>query len=255
MFDVSESAYYVFVKRQKQPPKNLGLRVEVKALFERSKASAGSRSILSMLGSKAIKTTRHQVIKAMKEQNLISKQPSRKWRQPKPSAGARFDNKLQQQFNDSNALCADVTYVMVGNKWHYLSTVMHAPTRQLISWDLSDIQDAKLVAKTLNKAMLQFDIANKPDIFHSDQGSIYGSEHFVSCVQSHDLEQSMSKRGYCWDNAVMERWYRSFKSEWMPKRGYPDIQSATQDIADYVRYYNFERPHQKHDGLPPITKH
>ncbi len=63
----------------------------------------------------------------------------------------------------------------------------------------------------------------------------------------------MSKRGYCWDNAIMERWFRSFKSEWMPKGGYENIVQAKQDIAEYVKYYNFERPHQKHDGLVPMA--
>lgn len=207
-----------------------------------------------MLANEAIETTRYQVIKAMKEQYLISKQPPKKWRAPKPSEGTRFTNKLQQQFDSCNALCADVTYVMIGNKWHYLSTIMHAPSRRLISWDLSDTQDSTLVIKTLDKAMLRFDTENKLEMFHFDQGSVYGSERFVSRVQNHQLQQSMSKRGYCWDNAIMERWYRSFKSEWMPKRGYTDLETAKKDIGDYVRYYNFERPHQKHEGKTPMTK-
>ncbi|MEH8190639.1 integrase core domain-containing protein, partial [Gallibacterium anatis] len=63
-------------------------------------------------------------------------------------------------------------------------------------------------------------------LFHSDQGSIYGSESFIRCVKQHGLIQSMSRRGNCWDNAPMERWFRSFKYEWMLKGGYSSLDEA-----------------------------
>lgn len=254
LFSVTESAYYAYVKRLTRVPKNLGLQVEVKALFEHSRASAGSRSILAMLRNNDIITTRYQVIKAMKEQQLISKQPSKKWRHKPLDKGMRLSNTLEQRFDNTAALCADITYIKVANKWHYLSTIMESSSRRLVSWDLSDTQDTNLVIKTLDRAIHSCGSYHNPTLFHSDQGSVYGSNAFVEKVKGYNLKQSMSKRGYCWDNAIMERWYRSFKSEWMPKKGYDDIDMAKRDIAEYVRYYNFERPHQKHQGLPPMVK-
>ncbi|MCT8548223.1 integrase core domain-containing protein [Glaesserella parasuis] len=89
-------------------------------------------------------------------------------------------------------------------------------------------------------------------LFHSDQGSIYGSKQFTQCMQNYKLTQSMSRRGNCWDNAPMERWFRSFKYEWMTYGGYVDFESAVNDVKDYVMYYNHIRPHSYNQGLPPI---
>lgn len=92
-------------------------------------------------------------------------------------------------------------------------------------------------------------------LFHSDQGSIYASEGFIQCVKQHGLTQSMSRKGNCWDNSPMERWFRSFKYEWMVRGGYASFESALDDIREYIFYYNHIRPHRYNQGFPPkLTK-
>ncbi len=89
-------------------------------------------------------------------------------------------------------------------------------------------------------------------MFHSDQGSQYGSRQFRQRLWRYRMRQSMSRRGNYWDNAPMERVFRSLKTEWIPTVGYTTAQQAQQDISHYLmRRYNWIRPHQFNNGLTP----
>lgn len=90
-------------------------------------------------------------------------------------------------------------------------------------------------------------------MFHSDQGCQYTSTKYQQYLWRNRFVQSMSRRGNCWDNAPMERLFRSYKSEWMPTTGYWCYDQAFKDIGYYLMsYYNEKRPHQHNDGLPPV---
>jgi putative transposase len=92
-------------------------------------------------------------------------------------------------------------------------------------------------------------------MFHSDQGCHYTSKTFRQLIWRYGMKQSLSRRGNCWDNAPMERFFRSFKTEWMPRVGYKNITEATGEISQYIMgYYNRYRPHQHNDGSSPIEK-
>ncbi len=89
-------------------------------------------------------------------------------------------------------------------------------------------------------------------MFHSDQGSQYASHSFRQRLWRYRMTQSMSRRGNCWDNAPMERLFRSLKSEWMPVTGYMTRAEAQRDISFYLMDYdNWSRPHQFNEGVPP----
>lgn len=91
-------------------------------------------------------------------------------------------------------------------------------------------------------------------MFHSDQGSQYGSLAFRQTLWRYGMKQSMSRRGNCWDNAPMERVFRSLKTEWIPSTGYASANEAHKDIGYYLMdYYNWQRPHQYIGGLSPAN--
>lgn len=91
-------------------------------------------------------------------------------------------------------------------------------------------------------------------MFHSDQGSQYGCLRFRQRLWHYRFEQSMSRRGNCWDNAPMERLFRSLKTEWVTRTGYRSITEATMDIGWYLMsHYNQHRPHAAIDGLSPAA--
>lgn len=112
---------------------------------------------------------------------------------------------------------------------------------------MSESPDSALVTKALSMAYEQ---RGDPSgvMFHSDLGSQYGSRHF----RRYRMIQCMSRCGNYWDNAPMERLFRSLKSEWVPATGYASFAEATKDISYYLMsYYNWERPHSHNDGLSP----
>jgi putative transposase len=92
-------------------------------------------------------------------------------------------------------------------------------------------------------------------MFHSDQDCHYTSSVYRDRLEKHGISQSMSRRGNCWDNASMERFFRSFKSEWMPKYGYSSFDEAKQSIKNYIAgHYSTKRPHTHNDGKTPNGK-
>ena len=231
------------------------MAVEIKALFDESRGSAGKRTLKARLKSKGIEVGLALIRQLMKQQGLVSKQPQKRWRTgTSEQASTLFNNVLNRQFSpcaDTTVLCGDTTYLKVQGEWHYLAIVMNLAQRQVVGWRLQKQHNSRLVVEALNHAMLTTERTRKM-LFHSDQGSIYGSESFIRCVKQHGLIQSMSRRGNCWDNAPMERWFRSFKYEWMLKGGYSSLDEAKDDIKHYVFYYNRVRPHSYNQGLPPV---
>ena len=126
--------------------------------------------------------------------------------------------------------------------------------RRVVGWALSDKPDADLTTKAVEDA---YGRRGKPGgvLFHSDQGSQYSSLRFRQRLWRYRFEQSMSRRGNCWDNAPMERLFRSLKTEWVPNTGYRSIAEATMDIGWYLMTcYNQRRPHAANDGLSPVAK-
>ncbi len=165
-------------------------------------------------------------------------------------------NRLNREFNTerpNQVWCGDITYIWAQGRWHYLAAVLDLYTRRIIGWAFSAKPDAELVIKALDMAYEQ---RGKPQqvLFHSDQGTQYASRLFRQRLWRYRMEQSMSRRGNCWDNSPMERLFRSLKSEWVPPTGYLTAQEAQRDISHYLMHrYNWIRPHQFNDGLPPAV--
>lgn len=145
----------------------------------------------------------------------------------------------------------DVTYVWTGQRWSYLAVVLDLYARKVVGWSFSNSPDSQLTAKALTMA---YESRGKPEgvMFHSDQGSHYTSIRFRQYLWRYQIKQSMSRRGNCWDNAPMERFFRSLKTEWVPEMGYRSFAQAQRSIFDYITgYYNQFRPHQHNGGLAP----
>lgn len=227
-------------------------------MFIESRHSAGKRTIQARLRAEGTYVGLDLIRQLMKRQGLISKQPQKRhYYCTKQEQQGVFGNLLNRAFTPDNGttlLCGDTTYININGEWHYLAIVMNLSRRQIVGWKLQRHHDAQLVIDALNQAMLST-VKTERMLFHSDQGSIYASEGFIQCVKQHGLTQSMSRKGNCWDNSPMERWFRSFKYEWMVRGGYASFESALDDIREYIFYYNHIRPHRYNQGFPPkLTK-
>ncbi|WP_279496574.1 IS3 family transposase [Aeromonas veronii] len=254
-FDVPTSCFYDYLARRRTINRErMQQRFELRRLFKASRNSAGSRALMSMMRELGYQIGRFKVRNLMKEAGLVSKQPGAHRYQVARSERPDIPNLLAREFDvqqPNQVWCGDITYVWAGGRWHYLAAVLDLHTRRVVGWAISDKPDAELAIKALEMAYQQRGCPSGV-LFHSDQGSQYGSRAFRQRLWRYRMTQSMSRRGNCWDNAPMERLFRSLKSEWLPAMGYMSLREAKRDISYYLMdYYNWRRPHNHNDGMPP----
>ena len=246
--------YNYLARKQTVDRERLHHRSELRRLFKESRCSAGSRTLMFGMRKLGHPIGRFKVRSLMKEAGLVSKQPGGHAYKNVQSERPDIPNLLARKFNvqqPNQAWCSDITYVWAGGRWHYLAVVLDLHTRRIIGWAMSDKPDADLAVKALDMA---YQLRGCPTgvLFHSDQGSQYASRKFRQRLWRYRITQSMSRRGNCWDNAPMERVFRSLKTEWIPATGYMSFQEAKRDIGHYLMdYYNWRRPHKHNGGIPP----
>jgi transposase InsO family protein len=166
------------------------------------------------------------------------------------------ENVLNRQFEmqaANTAWVADITYIQTRSGWLYLAVVLDLFSRKIVGWAMAPNMPAELVCSAMQMAIAQ----RRPPpglIAHSDRGSQYASASYRSLLARHGMQQSMSRKGNCWDNAVMERFFLSLKVERVWRRNYANHGEAIRDITQYiVGYYNNERLHSKLGYLPPTV--
>jgi putative transposase len=230
------------------------LRVDIKAFHALSGGSAGARSIADMLTNEGYPLSRYRAGNLMAELKLVSCQMPKHNCKKANKAHVAIPNILKRQFSvvvPNTYWCGDVTYIWTGNRWSYLAVVLDLFGRKIIGWTLSNSPDSEL---TIQALMMAYESRGQPQgvIFHSDQGTHYTSRKFIQRLWRYQITQSMSRRGNCWDNAPMERFFRSLKTEWVPTVGYKNFNEAKQAVIGYImNYYNQTRPHTYNAGLSP----
>lgn len=153
---------------------------------------------------------------------------------------------VQRRFNPDTPdqlWCGNTTYIATDEGWVYLAAVIDLFSRQVVGWSMQPHMQTSLVKDALLMACWRRRPA-KGLIFHSDRGSQYCSHEFQTTMKAWGISSSMSRKGNCWDNAVMERFFLSLKMERVWQRDYANHAEAKADIADYiVGFYNPIRLH------------
>ncbi len=147
---------------------------------------------------------------------------------------------------------ADFTYIWTAQGWLYFAAVIDLFSRRVVGWSMSATMTAQLVADAVMMAIWR---RGKPDalLHHSDQGSQYTSEQFQRLMQDNGVTCSMSRSGNCWDNAAMESFFSSLKTERVRKKVYRSRDQARANVFDYIeRFYNPTRRHSTLGYLSPI---
>lgn len=235
-------------------PRKEALKSEVRRAFRQSNHSAGARTLSNMLKNKGIELSRYRARNLMKELHLVSSQPTAPKYKKANNEHLAAPNILDRQFDvaaPNQVWCGDVTYIWTGESWSYLAIVLDLFSRNPVGWAFSTSPDSELTKKALTMA---YESRGCPTglLFHSDQGMHYTSNKFRRLLWRYKIKQSMSRRGNCWDNSPMERFFRSLKSEWVPKNGYSSFQQAESSIVEYIlNYYRQIRPHQHNAGKSP----
>ena len=255
LFGVHRSSYRAWHDRPKTlAPEERRLRERVKDAHTLSNGSAGARTIAKMLTAEGLPLSRYRAGRRMQVLGLVSsQQPTHRYKkadQPR----LNIPNRLDRQFDvdaPNTVWTGDITYVWTGRRWAYLALVLDLFARRPVGWALSLAADSELAKKALTMA---YESRGEPKgvLFHSDQGCQYTSLAFRQQLWRYQMVQSMSRRGNCWDNSPVERFFRSLKTEWIPEIGYASFDEAKQRITQYViGYYSQFRPHAHNAGLTP----
>lgn len=255
VLDVSRSGYYGARSREKAAPAVCTTSVKLKAAFAASGCAYGSRRLHTALLGDGIAIGRYRVRSLMKRHGL---RPV--WRRKFVNTTNSkhllpiTPNILDRQFDvgqPNQAWVCDITYIRTRSGWLYLAAVMDLYARKIVGWSVASEMPAELVCAALQMAIASR--APQPGlIVHSDRGSQYASAAHQALLAKYHLIGSMSRKGNCWDNAVMERFFLNLKMERVWQRDYANHSEAMLDIADYiVGFYNPVRLHSKLGNLPP----
>jgi len=257
VFEVSRSGYYAAEKRSKQGKRLCKTSLEMKIVFDRSDQSYGSRRIKTALNELGIRIGRYQVRSLMRKNQLkpIWKPKFVHTTDSKHDLPV-FENVLNRQFKQTSAnhaWVADITYIRTLSGWLYLAVVLDLYSRKVVGWAMAPNMPAGLVCTALQMAIAQ----RQPPpglIVHSDRGSQYASDEYRRIIENNGFVGSMSRKGNCWDNSVMERFFLNLKMERVWRRQYANHMEAINDITDYiVCYYNSQRLHSALGYVPPNT--
>ena len=255
---VTRSGYYSYQRRnanRPEDPEHQEMLYWVKQIAEKSKYSYGSRRMKKALNALGFPVGRNKARRLMKEANIQARY-RKKYKATTNSNHQQpvFDNLLARQFDVDrpNAVyVSDITYIWTQEGWLYLAVVMDLFSRKIVGWSMSSRMKAKLVCDALRMALWQ----RRPKaglIHHSDRGSRYASKAFRRLLKAHDIKGSMSRKGDCWDNAVVESFFGSLKQERVQWRYYQSRNEAQQDILDYITmFYNDYRLHSYLDYKTP----
>jgi transposase InsO family protein len=227
----------------------------VKKIAVASDDTYGSRRMKRAMNDRGYLISRHKARKLMKEAN-VQVRHRKKYKVTTNSNHKQpvFENRLQRQFEvaqPNQVYASDVTYIWTQEGWLYLAVVIDLCSRKVVGWSMSARMKAQLVCDALKMAIWQ----RRPEaglIHHSDRGSQYASKAFRQLLKVHGFKGSMSRKGDCWDNAVVESFFGSLKQERVHWRNYQTRYEAQQDILNYISiFYNNYRLHSTLDYISP----
>jgi len=246
---VSKSGYYSYDKRYKsnREQENELLLEQIRRIHKKSRQTYGSPRITDELYDNNIRCSKNRVARLMRENGIMAKM-KRKFKVTTHSRHTHpvADNLLQQKFTTggvNKVWVSDITYIWTSEGWLYLSAILDLFSRRIIGWGVSKRLTSNLVTNALRQAIWQRK-AEKGLVFHSDRGSQYASSACRDTLKKHGMLQSMSGKGNCYDNAVIESFFHTLKTEMVYFERFRTRSEAKQSIFEYIEvFYNRQRKH------------
>jgi len=257
--DVSRGGYYSWLQRLQSARARYDeeLATSIKRSFSESDRTYGSRRVRRDLRAWGLPCSIHRVQRLMLAAGLQARRKGR--RQPSDQGQRQADAIAQNVLNrafvataPNRRWVADFTYLWTDEGWLYVAAVMDLYSRLIVGWSMQSTMTAQLASD----AMLMAIWRRRPSVqllHHSDRGSQYSSDQFQQLLAEHGVVCSMSRSGNCWDNAAMESFFSTLKTERTSRKVYRTRDEARADVFDYIeRFYNVRRRHSTLDYLSPL---
>ena len=236
--------------------RNKELMVEIQEIFDCNKQRYGVRRVYRELINRGHHVNHKRVQRLMHEMGLFGKRPKEKYHSYKGEVGTIADNIIDRDFSTTAPLQKWTTDVSQFNfSWGkcYLSPILDMNTNEIISYDLSQSPNMEQIERMLGRAFKKFPSV-KGLLFHSDQGWQYQHTYFRNTLKKYGVIQSMSRKGNCYDNSIMETFFGRLKNEmyYGLEKEYESFEEFADAIEEYIDYYNNERIQAKTKWMPPV---
>jgi putative transposase len=251
--NMARSSFYYYAK-QDSSDKYEVVKKKIELIYHKHKGRLGYRRITILLRKEDIVINHKTVFRLMDSLKLKSLIRRKKYKSYKGEQGKIAPNVLDRSFKakrPNQKWTTDVTEFNVSGKKLYLSPVLDLYNQEIISYELSERPDFKSVISMLGKALKKAD-PEKSLLMHSDQGWQYQMKQYQSILKQNGIKQSMSRKGNCLDNAVMENFFGTLKSELFYLNKYESINHLKKEINGYIKYYNHDRIKLNLNGMSPV---
>ncbi|EHO7055955.1 IS3 family transposase [Escherichia coli] len=251
---LARSTLYYQLSLQKAKDKYADVKQLIASIFHEHRGCYGYRRIHCELQKRGLKFSGKTVRKLMQQLGLKSPVRLKKYRSYRGNMGLAAENILQRQFK-AEAPCekwvTDITEFRAGGQKLYLSPILDLFNGEIVAWETACRPTEELVKRMLNKGLESLAEGEKP-LLHSDQGWHYRIKSYQSALADRGLVQSMSRKGNCLDNAVMENFFGHLKEEMYYRRDYKSVEELENAVNEYITYWNQKRIKLSLGGLSPV---
>lgn len=251
---MARSSYYYHLKTRSIPNKHDAAKEQIKNVYQQHKGRYGYRRITLEMKNKGILINHKTVSKLMASLGLKSLIRRKKYHSYRGEMGKIAPNLLERKFISEQPdmkWATDITEFKVKDKKLYLSPIIELFNGEIISYNLSESPNFKQITDMLSGAFKKLG-ENTKLILHSDQGWQYQMKKYQYMLKEKGIRQSMSRKGNCLDNAIIENFFGIIKSELFYLNKYEDVDVLKKDIKEYIRYYNNDRIKLNLKGMSPV---
>ena len=252
---MAKSVYYYWREASSKADPYQGAKEHITQIFNAHRGRYGYRRIQLALRNDACYLNHKTVQKLMTQLGLKSTVRPKRYQSYKGAIGKVAPNLLERNFGASKPnqkWVTDVTEFNIKGERVYLSPILDLYNQEIVSYEIADRPQISSVMQMLQSAFKQLKPKDKP-MLHSDQGWQYQMGLYQQALHKQGITQSMSRKGNCLDNAVMENWFGIMKTEFFYRRRFESIESFKTELKEYIHYYNHDRITQKLKGLSPVN--
>lgn len=253
--ELPRSTYYYYIKHMKDEDKYSEIRKQITDIFHENKGRYGYRRITMEMHNRGYVINHKTVLRLMNEEKIKCMVRIKKYRSYKGEVGKVAPNLLERDFSTSapnEKWVTDVTEFSLFGRKLYLSPILDLYSSYLVSYTISEHPALSLVLNMARQALSVLPRGAEL-ILHSDQGWQYQHKQYQKLLKDHGIKQSMSRKGNCLDNAVIENFFGLVKSELLYMKEFDSMDQFKDELIEYLDYYNNRRIKAKLKGLPPAV--
>jgi transposase InsO family protein len=253
LLNISRASYYKKTKKKNPVDPETHL---IEKLFIENKRSYGTRRLKKACNAVGVIISRRRIRRIMRYLGINSVYTVKKFKPHKSTVNEeKVANVVDQEFDNRTrceVLVSDLTYVRVGDKWHYICTIIDLYNREIIGYSCGPHKTAQLVLEAFASIPRRL---QEVGIFHTDRGSEFKNTSIDALLKTFDITRSLSHKGTPYDNAVAEATYKTIKTEFVSQEHFETLEHLKSSFGAYVWWFNNKRLHSSLNYVPPVQYH